>query len=71
MNVEARYADMGGSLLVRLFGNSPKVRILDIFPTNPFFDFSREELARELRMSKQTLYRNLRELEELGVTGGF
>ena len=43
-----RYRDMGDSLLVRLFGSSPKARILDIFLANPFFDFSREELAREL-----------------------
>jgi len=62
-----RYRDMGDSLLVRLFGRSPKARILDIFLANPFFDFSGEGLARELGMSKQTLYRNIRELEELGV----
>ena len=37
------------------------------FFTNPFFDFSKEELAKELGMSKQTLYKNFYDLEELGI----
>lgn len=35
--------------------------------TNPYFDFSREELVKELGMSKQTLYKNFKDLEELGI----
>ncbi len=64
---EVRYRDTGESLLVRAFGYSPKLRIIDIFLTNRYFDFSREELVRELGMSKQTLYKNFRDLEELGL----
>jgi AraC-like DNA-binding protein len=50
--------------LVRL---PQKLRILDIFMDNPYFDFSKSELVRELGMSKQTLYKNFKDMEELGV----
>ena len=61
------YKDLGDSLLLKAFGYTPKLRIMDIFMTNPYFDFSKSELVRELRMSKQTLYKNFDDLEELGV----
>ncbi len=64
---EVRYKDMGDSILIKAFGYSPKLRILDIFLTNPYLDFSKEELVRELGMSKQTLYKNFKDLVELGV----
>ncbi|MCP8314135.1 MAG: winged helix-turn-helix transcriptional regulator [archaeon] len=67
MPEEVRYKDMGDSLLLKAFGYSPKLRILDIFLTNPYFDFSKEELVKELGMSKQTLYKNFKDLEELEV----
>ncbi len=67
MNREVRYKDTGDSLLTKALGYSPKLRIIDLFLTSPFFDFSREELARELGMSKQTVYRNFKDLEKLGV----
>jgi predicted transcriptional regulator len=63
----ARYKDTGDSLLLKVFGYSPKLRIIDIFLANPYFDFDKEELARELGMSKQTVYKNFKDLEELGV----
>jgi len=61
------YKDTGISLLIKVFGSSPKLKIIDIFLTNPYFDFSKEELAKELGMSKQTLYKNFKDLEELGI----
>jgi predicted transcriptional regulator len=64
---ELRYKDTGDSLLLKVLGYSPKLRIIDIFLTNPYFDFDKEELARELGMSKQTVYKNFKDLEELGV----
>ncbi|MBC7091036.1 MAG: winged helix-turn-helix transcriptional regulator [Nitrososphaeria archaeon] len=67
MAKEVRYKDMGDSILIKAFGYSPKLRILDIFLTNPYLDFSKEELVRELGMSKQTLYKNFKDLVELGV----
>lgn len=67
MGEEIRYRDLGDSLLLKALGYSPKLRIIDIFLTNPYFDFSREELVKELGMSKQTLYKNFKDLEELGI----
>ena len=64
---EVRYKDTGESLLIKAFGYSPKLRMMDIFLTNPYFDFSKEELAKELGMSKQTVYKNFKDLEELGI----
>lgn len=49
-----RYKDLGDSLLLKAFGYAPKLRIMDIFMTNPYFDFSKSELVKELGMSKQT-----------------
>jgi len=67
LNREVLYKDTGDSLLIKAFGPSPKLRIIDIFLSNPYFDFSREELTRELGMSKQTIYKNFKDLEELGM----
>ncbi len=64
---EVRYKDLGETILIRMFGYSPKLRILDIFLDNPYFDFSKSEIVRELGMSKQTFYRNIKDLEELGI----
>jgi len=50
-----------------MFGYSPKIRILDIFMDNPYFDFSKSELVKELGMSKQTLYKNFKDFEKLGI----
>jgi len=61
------YKDLGETLLVKMFGYSPKLRILDIFMDNPYFDFSKSELVKELGMSKQTLYKNFKDLEDLGI----
>ncbi len=64
---EVRYHETGDSLLLKAFGYSTKLRIIDIFLMNPYFDFSKEELVKELGMSKQTLYKNYKDLEELGM----
>jgi len=65
--VEVKYKDLGESLLIKMFGNSPKLRILDFFLDNPYFDFSKSEVIRELGMSKQTFYKYFKDLEDLGV----
>lgn len=53
------------TLLVRMLGNSPKLRILDFFLDNPALDFSKSEVIKELGMSKQTFYKYFGDLEEL------
>jgi len=64
---EVRYKDLNETLFIKMFGYSPKLRILDIFLDNPYFDFSKSEVIRELRMSKQTFYKNFKDLEEFGI----
>ena len=64
---EVRYKDLGETLLIKMFGNSPKLRILDFFLDNPYFDFSKSEVIRELGMSKQTFYKYFKDLEDLGI----
>ncbi len=55
------------SLLIKIFGNSPRIRLLNVFFENPYFDFSREELVKMLGMSKSTVYKGISELEKLGI----
>jgi len=64
---ESRYKDLGETLFVKMFGYSPKLRILDLFLDNPYFDFSKSEVIRELGMSKQTFYKHFKDFEELGI----
>jgi len=66
-NKEIEYKDLGESLLLKAFEHSPELRIMDIFLTNLFFDFGKKEVAKELGMSKQTLYKCFKDLEELGI----
>ncbi|MEM3007517.1 MAG: winged helix-turn-helix domain-containing protein [Candidatus Nitrosotenuis sp.] len=55
------------SLLMRVLGYSPKMRILDYlldFPTN---DFTKKEIIDALGMSKQTFYKYFDDLEDVGI----
>jgi DNA-binding XRE family transcriptional regulator len=61
-STEVRYKNLGESILVKMFGYSPKLRIINIFLTNQYLDFGKEELAKELGMSKQTLYKHFKDL---------
>lgn len=38
---EVRHKDLGETLLVKIFGYSPKLRILDVFLDNPFLTSTR------------------------------
>lgn len=55
------------SLLMRVLGYSPKMKILDYlldFPTN---DFTKKEIIEALGMSKQTFYKYFDDLEGVGI----
>jgi DNA-binding transcriptional ArsR family regulator len=57
----------GQSLITKVFGYSPKMKILDYlldFPTN---DFTKKEIIDALGMSKQTFYKYFGDLEEVGI----
>lgn len=55
------------SLLIEYLGDSPLLKILDFFMENPLFDYSREEVLDNVKISKKTLYRVWQRLEEDGL----
>jgi len=55
------------SLLIKMFGNSPEMRIIDFFLNNTPFDFSKKEIIKETGMSKATFYANWEKLEKSGI----
>jgi DNA-binding transcriptional ArsR family regulator len=55
------------SILIKMVGDSPKLRIVDFFLDNPLFDFTKKEVIDALGMSKQTFYKYFPELEEYGI----
>ena len=65
MAKEVKYSETGQSLLIKALGYSPKLRIIDLFLTNPFFDFSKEELAKEI-ITEISLQIGNREAEKRG-----
>ena len=55
------------SILLRMLGNSPRMRIVDFFLDNPLFDFTKKEVIEALGMSKRTFYKYFPDIEEDGV----
>jgi AraC-like DNA-binding protein len=52
------------SILLKYFGDSPKLRIIDFFLDNPLFDFTKKEVIEALGMSKQTFYKYFTDIEK-------
>jgi len=55
------------SLLLEMFGESPKIRIIDFLLDFPMNDFTKTEIVDAVRMSKTTLYKNFEILEIYGI----
>jgi predicted AAA+ superfamily ATPase len=55
------------TILVETFGNSPIIKIIDFFIDNPLFDYSKEELIKDLGISKVTFYKYFSILESNGI----
>jgi len=53
----------GNTILVETFGNNPVIRIIGFLIDNPIFDHSKEDMIRELGMSKITFYKYFRMLK--------
>lgn len=51
----------------KVFGDSPKVKILNTLIENPKLDYSKKELAKAAGISKSTLYKLWDELDEEGI----
>ncbi|MDP3780725.1 MAG: winged helix-turn-helix domain-containing protein, partial [Nitrosopumilaceae archaeon] len=55
------------SLLMKVLGYSPKMKILDYFLDFPTNDFTKKEIIDALGMSKQTFYKYFGDMEEVGL----
>lgn len=55
------------SLILKVLGNSPKLRIIDFFLDNQFFDFTKKEVIDALGMSKKTFYKYFKDIENDGI----
>ncbi len=66
LNMETVYhADE--TLLLKYLGNSPTLRIIDFFLDNPLSDYSKNEIASNLAMSRVTFFKYWKELEKSGA----
>lgn len=55
------------TLLLRYLGASSTLRIIDFFLDNPLSDYSKNEIARNLAMSRVTFFKYWKELEKSGA----
>jgi predicted transcriptional regulator len=58
------------SLLLRIYGSSPQMRILDYLMMFPKNDFTHKDILEELGMSKTTFYKYFINLVEFGLVRG-
>lgn len=55
------------TLLLRYLGSSPVLRITDFFLDNPLSDYSKNEVVKNLEMSRATFFKYWKELEKSGA----
>ena len=55
------------TLLLKYLGGSPTLRIIDFFLDNPLSDYSKNEVAKNLAMSRATFFKYWKELENSGA----
>ena len=55
------------TLLLKYLGDSPTLRIIDFFLDNPLSDYSKNEVAKNLAMSRATFFKYWKELEKSGA----
>ena len=55
------------TLLLKYLGDSPTLRIIDFFLDNPLSDYSKNEIAKNLAMSRATFFKYWKELEQSGA----
>ncbi len=54
------------TLLLKYLGSSPTLRIVDFFLDNPLSDYSKNEITRNLAMSRATFFKYWKTLEKSG-----
>src|SRR4030066_594337 len=52
------------TLLLKYLGDSPTLRIIDFFLDNPLSDYFKNEVAKNLAMSRATFFKYWKELEK-------
>ena len=55
------------TLLIECLGSSPVLRIIDFFLDNRLFDYSKNELVKNLGVSRGTFFKYWKELERFGI----
>jgi hypothetical protein len=55
------------TLLLRYLGESPVLRIVDFFLDNPLSDYSKNEIVKNLAMSRTTFFKYWKEVEKSGA----
>lgn len=55
------------TLLLQYLGPSPVLRMIDFFLDNPISDYSKNEIAKRLEMSRATFFKYWAELEKSGA----
>lgn len=51
-------------MLLKRLGDTPTLRIIDFFIDNLLFDYSREEILKNVSISRKTLFKIWRDLED-------
>jgi hypothetical protein len=55
------------TLLLKYLGDSPTLKIIDFFLDNPLSDYSKNEIAGNLAISRKTFFKYWKELEKSGA----
>ncbi|HEX9846370.1 MAG TPA: hypothetical protein VGA92_07925 [Candidatus Nitrosotenuis sp.] len=55
------------TLLLKYLGPSPVLRIIDFFLDNPLFDYSKNDIIKNLEMGRVTFFKYWAELEKSGA----
>lgn len=55
------------TLLLEYLGSSPTLRIIDFFLDNPLSDYSKNEIVKNLAMSRVTFFKYWKQLEKSGA----
>ena len=58
---------MEETLLIKFLGSSPPLRIIDFFLDNRLFDYSKNEVIKNLEMSRNTFFKYWQELERYKI----
>lgn len=64
---EELYSTENESLIIRFFGRTPELRLIDFFMDNPNNDYTRREIMRAIGMTKVTIGEKLPRLESSGI----